>query len=174
MSLRTRVAVLVLSAAGVTTIANWEGFRDKAYLPTKNDRPTVGFGSTYNSDGTPVKMGQTITREAATKLLTTKANDVYAVAVKKCAPYELFQYEFDAYVDFTYNLGAGVFCNSRIPKYIAEQNYEAACKEMLKYNKQCTKLPNGTKSCIVLPGLDKRRKDNYEKCMGAQEPKENK
>ena len=40
MSLRTRVAVLVLSAAGVTTIANWEGFRDKAYLPTKNDRPT--------------------------------------------------------------------------------------------------------------------------------------
>lgn len=174
MSLRTRVAVLVLSAAGVTTIANWEGFRDKAYLPTKNDRPTYGFGSTYNSDGTPVKMGQTITREAATKLLTTKANDVYAAAVKKCAPYELFQYEFDAYVDFTYNLGAGVFCNSRIPKYIAEQNYEAACKEMLKYNKQCTTNANGIKSCVILPGLDKRRKDNYEKCMGTQEPKENK
>ena len=71
MSLRTRVAVLVLSAAGVYN-SYWEGFRDKVYLPTKNDRPTYGFGSIYNSDGTPVKMGQTITREAALLLTTSK------------------------------------------------------------------------------------------------------
>ena len=45
-----------------------------------------------------------------------------------------------------------VFCNSRIPKYIAEQNYEAACKEMLKYNKQCTKLPDGTKNMHCIAG----------------------
>ena len=47
----------------------------------------LGFGSTYNSDGTPCeKWGQTITREAATKLLTTKAM-MYMQPLLKNAPH---------------------------------------------------------------------------------------
>lgn len=54
---RSLVALLVLSAAGLVAIVSREGYTETAVIPTKNDRPTVGFGSTFHADGTPVRLG---------------------------------------------------------------------------------------------------------------------
>src|SRR3546814_1293220 len=64
---RTTVAALVLSAAGLVSIIADEGYTERAVVPTKNDRPTVGFGSTFRDDGSPVQMGDTITPAQAVK-----------------------------------------------------------------------------------------------------------
>ena len=48
---RTVVASLTLSAAALIGIAVSEGYTDRAVIPTKNDRPTVGVGSTLQVAG---------------------------------------------------------------------------------------------------------------------------
>lgn len=65
---RTAIAAMALSAAGLIALVSHEGFRDKAYVPVPGDRPTVGFGSTFNPDGTPVKMGDTAAPQKALRM----------------------------------------------------------------------------------------------------------
>lgn len=161
-TLKARIAVAAMSAVGIASVANFEGFRDKAYIPVPGDRPTIGYGSTYNADGSPVKMGETITKERAQILLKNTMTS-YEAAVKRCAPYNMYQYEFDAYVSFTYNLGEGRFCKSLIPKKLSEHDYAGACKEILRYD-----FYKGSR----LKGLTIRRKEEHDTCMGNKEPKE--
>ena len=54
---RIIVASLTLSASALIGLAVSEGYTDRAVFPTKNDRPTVGFGSTFHESGAPVQMG---------------------------------------------------------------------------------------------------------------------
>jgi lysozyme len=65
------------------------------------------------------------------------------------------QNEYDAYLDFTYNVGIGNFCHSTLNKKLNAGDYIGACKELLKWDKV-----NGK----ALPGLTKRRQEEYEKC----------
>ena len=65
---RTTVGALALSAAGLIALVSHEGYREKAYVPVPGDRPTVGFGSTFNPDGTPVKLGDTVTPQKALRM----------------------------------------------------------------------------------------------------------
>ncbi len=58
---RTPVAVMTLSAAALVGLLTHEGYTDRAIVPVQGDRPTVGFGSTFREDGSPVQMGDTIT-----------------------------------------------------------------------------------------------------------------
>lgn len=46
LPVRSLVAALALSAAGLIAIVDREGYTDAAVVPTRNDRPTYGFGST--------------------------------------------------------------------------------------------------------------------------------
>lgn len=148
---RVKVAGLSISAALLVAIAGHEGFRDKAYLPTPNDVPTIGFGKTQD-----VKMGDTTTVQRA--LISLLADtDKFAKAVQRCAPVPMHQHEFDAYVSLTYNIGEGAFCRSTLVKKLNALDYEGACREILRWNKQAGK---------VLPGLTKRRQAEYAQCMG--------
>ncbi|NNC10146.1 lysozyme, partial [Corallococcus exiguus] len=56
LPVRSLVAALALSAAGLIAIVDREGYTDAAVVPTRNDRPTYGFGSTVREDGTPVRL----------------------------------------------------------------------------------------------------------------------
>lgn len=58
--IRIAIASLTLSAAGFGGVAVDEQFRPTAYVPVAGDRPTIGFGSTFWFDGTPVKRGDKI------------------------------------------------------------------------------------------------------------------
>ena len=48
---RRVVGALAFSAAGFIGLVGSEYFTDRAVIPIKGDRPTVGFGSTYRDDG---------------------------------------------------------------------------------------------------------------------------
>lgn len=148
---RTNVAALVLSASTLVGIAVHEAYRPEAYIPVPGDVPTVGFGTT---DG--VKLGDKITVERALIRLLADASK-FENAVKRCAPVPMYQYEFDAYVSLTYNIGETAFCNSTLVKQLKAGNYAQACEEILRWDKFKGR---------TLKGLTKRRKEEYHKCLG--------
>jgi len=150
--MRIQVAALGLSAAALVGIAVQEGYRGEAYEPVKGDVPTIGFGTTEG-----VEMGDRITPERALVRLLKDANK-FEKAVKRCAPVPMYQYEFDAYVSLTYNIGEGAFCKSTLVKRLNAQDYKGACQEILKWDKFKGKS---------LPGLTKRRQEEYQKCLGS-------
>jgi lysozyme len=148
---RIKIAAIVLSASSLVSIALHEGFRSDAYTPVKGDIPTIGFGTTEG-----VKLGDKITPERALVQLLADASK-FEAAVKRCAPVPMYQYEFDAYVSLTYNIGEGAFCKSTLAKQLNAGNYEAACNEILRWNMFKGK---------PLPGLTKRRQEERNKCLG--------
>jgi lysozyme len=148
---RLVIASLSLSAAGLVGIANWEGFRDEAYIPVPGDKPTIGFGTTEG-----VKPGDSITVERALVRLLADANK-FEQAVKRCAPVPMFTHEFTAYVSLAYNIGESAFCGSTLVKKLTALDYEGACKEILRWNKFQGR---------VLPGLVNRREHEYKMCIG--------
>lgn len=153
---RALIAGLVLSAGGLIGIASHEGYREAAYVPVPGDVATIGFGSTTNKDGGKVALGQRTNPVAALKRLGEHI-EVFEDAVKRCAPVPMHQYEFDAYVSLTYNIGGQAFCKSTLAKKLIAYDYEGACKEILKWDKF-----KGNS----LPGLTKRRMEEYNACIG--------
>ena len=153
---RTLVAGLVLSAGGLIGIASHEGYREAAYIPVPGDVATIGFGSTTNKDGSRVAAGQRTNPVASLKRLGEHV-EVFEEAVKRCAPVAMHQYEFDAYVSLTYNIGSNAFCKSTLVTKLIAYDYEGACQEILKWDKF-----KGN----PLPGLTKRRMEEYDTCIG--------
>lgn len=157
---RTAIAAIVLSAGGLIGIASHEGYRETAYIPVVtaagSDVATIGFGSTTNSDGSRVAPAQRTNPVAALKRLGEHV-EVFEEAVKRCAPVPMHQYEFDAYVSLTYNIGGNAFCKSTLVTKLNAHDYEGACKEILKWDKF-----KGN----PLPGLTKRRIEEYNICIG--------
>ena len=131
---RTKVTLLVLSAAGLVGILVNEGFRQPAYTDTVGV-PTIGFGTTEG-----VKMGDRITVE---KALIRALTDVskFEGALKKCVKVPLSQNEYDAYIDFSYNIGSTAFCNSTLVKKLNREDYAGACAEISRWIKQPELIP---------------------------------
>lgn len=149
--IRPAATSLYLSAAVLVGIALEEGFTSKAVIPVPGDVPTIGFGTTEG-----VKRGDVITPERALVRLLQDA-DKFSEGVKKCASVPLYQYEFDAYVSLSYNIGTGAFCNSTLVKKLRTYDYEGACKEILRWDKFKGE---------PLKGLTHRRQREYKLCMG--------
>lgn len=148
---RTRIAALALSASALVGIVLNEGYTDTAVIPVKGDVPTIGFGTT---DG--VRMGDRITPP---KALARSLDSIkkYEGAIKNCVKVPLYQYEYDAYVDLTYNIGHGAFCNSTLVRKLNAGDYSGACTQILRWDKFHGK---------PLRGLTIRRKEEYNQCMG--------
>jgi lysozyme len=150
---RVTVASLTFSAAGLVGIAAWEKYRGDAYLPTPNDRPTLGYGETRG-----VKLGDKTTPERALARLLGSA-EAHADAVRECVHVPLHQHEFDAYVSLAYNIGTAAFCGSTLVAKLNALDYAGACKEILRWNRQAGR---------VLAGLVKRREIEFKQCMGPE------
>ena len=138
-------------AAAAALAAGFEGLRQSPYLdPRPNDAIlTVCYGHT----GPDIERRK-YSLEECTKLL--EADMLSAVQqVNKCHPDLPFGVQV-AFSDAVYNIGPKVACNSTASKYLSQGNYEAACKELPKWNKS-----NG----IVLPGLTRRRNKEMEICL---------
>lgn len=148
---RTSIASLCISAACQAGIAGYEGYRGEAYLPTKNDRPTIGFGETKG-----VRMGDKTTPERALVQLL-KSTEAHAGSIRPCINVPLYQHEWDAYVSLAYNIGTTSFCKSTLVKKLNAEDYAGACKEILRWDKQAGK---------TLPGLRMRRQGEYAMCIG--------
>lgn len=148
-----RTALAGLSVGGVALIGLLaaEGFRDTAYTPVPGDVPTIGFGTTDN-----VRMGQRI---EVVQALNRALIDVqkFEGAMKRCVTVPLHQYEYDAYVSLTYNIGEGAFCRSTLVRLLNKEDYNGACKQILRWDKFKGK---------PLRGLTIRREKEYAMCIG--------
>lgn len=129
---RTTIAALSLSAAALVGIALQEGYSDTAIIPVENDRPTVGFGSTFRPDGAPVQMGDTITPpQALARSLAHIQRDERGI--KQCVTAPLYQHEYDVMVDFAYQYGLATLCGSTMVRMANMGDYQASCLAYKRY-----------------------------------------
>lgn len=132
---------MIYSKAGLTLTEGFEGCRFLAYRDQVG-RLTIGFGHTSG-----VKEGDRCTPEEAEAMLV--ADEAWATAfVNHIVKVNLTQGEFDALVDFTFNLGSGNFQSSTLLKLVDQGQFELAAKEFEKWD-----LAGGK----VVAGLLRRR-----------------
>lgn len=149
---RMVVGGLSLTAAGLISIATWEGFKGEAYIPVPGDVPTIGFGSTEG-----VQMGDTISVPDALNRLEKDVR-VAEDAVRSCVTVPLTQGEMDAYTSLAYNIGKTNFCGSTLVKKLNAGDYQGACAELKRWV-----YVDGR----VVQGLVNRREAEYRRCIGA-------
>ena len=128
-------------------IKKYEGFKDKAYLCPAGV-PTIGFGSTMWTDGSRVRLGQTITMDGAQKLLA-----YYLVNVLHFIPENVNQNQFDSLCSFIYNVGVSNFRKSTLLKKVKENPERLDIRD--EFMKWTLARKNG--QLVQLPGLVKRR-----------------
>jgi GH24 family phage-related lysozyme (muramidase) len=164
---RRHVAAITVSAALFVSLLASEGYTDKAVIPVQGDRPTNGFGSTFNADGTPIKMGDRTTPVAAAQrsLLHIQKDET---GIKQCVFAPLSQAEYDLMVDFSYQYGVAKLCNSSMVRLANAGDYSGSCRGYLQYKRvagfDCS--TPGNKRC---PGVWTRSVERYQKCMEAQD-----
>ena len=127
---------------GLALVENSEGCRLTAYQDSVGVW-TIGWGHT----GLDVTEGLTITKEQAEEFLR---KDLAAAerAVNYYVVRTLTQHQFDALVDFVFNLGVGNFLHSSLLRFLNAGDLATADAEFIEWDKAGGK---------VLPGLTKRR-----------------
>lgn len=148
--MRLKVAALTLSASALVGIAGWEGYSGNAYQDIVNVW-TIGFGTTKGVKSTD--------KIDPVKALQRKLDDVkqFEGALKQCITVPLHQHEYDAYLSLAYNIGPTAFCNSTLVRRLNSQQYDLACREILRWDKAGGK---------TVRGLTLRREAEYRQCMG--------
>lgn len=164
-NLRITVAALGFSAVALVGLVAHEGYTDTAVIPIPGDRPTVGFGSTFKEDGSPVKMGdKTTPQKAIARTVSHIAKD--ETVLKSCVTAPLSQTEYDVLVEFSYWFGAKRACTTDVVLFINAEQYYNSCAAYLKYRraagKDCSILSN---KCS---GVWKRAQERNTKCLAAQ------
>jgi len=146
-----------LSDKGAEDLKGSEGFRSQPY-PDGEGVPTIGFGSTLYENGTRVTLKDApITKERALQIFKVTLKQ-YTSAVDKNVTVPLTQNEFDALVEFTYNVGVAAFKGSTLLKLLnAGAPKDQVAAQFLRWNKDEGK---------VVPGLTNRRKHESTKFLG--------
>lgn len=119
----------------------FEGCKLAAYRDSKGVL-TIGYGHTSH-----VYAGQTCTQADADRWLVQDIATAEA-AVNRLVTVTLSQHEFDALVDFTFNVGVGNFANSTLLHDIDSNNIAGAAAEFAKWD-YC--------GGVILQGLVRRR-----------------
>lgn len=132
-----------MSEAGLDLIRNSEGLRLTAYPdPASGGDPwTIGYGHTGG-----IRLGDSITEDQANDYLRQDVSK-FESGVASLAPVTT-QGQFDALVDFAYNLGLGNLKTSTLLLKHNSRNYTGAALEFSRWNKAGGK---------VMAGLTKRR-----------------
>jgi lysozyme len=146
-----------LDQAGYQLIQEFEGLRLKPYLCSAGV-PTIGYGNTVYPNGRKVTLKDApITKEFAEQMFHSTAN-LFAKDVSSLIKSKVNQNQFNALVDFAYNLGTdidaddipeGLGDSTLLKKVNRDPNDKTITNEFLKWNKA-----NG----IVNKGLTNRRK----------------
>jgi lysozyme len=125
------------SSAGLELTERFEGCELTAYQDSVGVW-TIGYGHT----GTDVHSGLTITEEQASILL---AADVAwaATCVNKSVKTTINQNQFDALVDFVFNLGCASLGQSTLLRLLNAGDFAGAAKEFLRWNKAGGKVVKG-------------------------------
>ena len=129
------------SRSGQDVIKQFEKLKLVGYMPTKDDVPTVGWGTT-RINGTSVKLGQKITVEHAQELFE-KDLAYFEKIVDSQVKVPITQGQFDALVSFCYNVGDGAFKNSTLLRKLNAKDYVGASEEFQRWTKQKGKVLRG-------------------------------
>jgi lysozyme len=129
------------SLKGLALTEEFEGLKLTAYQDQVGVW-TNGYGNTHN-----VVPGSTITLEKAkVDLMNNVQGAVYVV--NKVVTVPLTQGQFDACVDFVFNLGSGAFQSSTLLRELNAGNYSAASGQFPLWNHA---------GGVVVDGLTRRR-----------------
>lgn len=117
------------SIAGMELLKRSEGFRNRVYLDVAGF-PTIGYGHRLLH---PESFPNGITEPQAANLL---ASDVTGAeqAVGRLVKVPLSQGQFDALVDFCFNLGAGSLGASTLLKSLNAGRFDEAARELLQWD----------------------------------------
>ena len=139
----------------IRKIKEFEGLSLKAYKPVPTEKfYTIGYGH-YGAD---VKANQVITEKEAESLLRKDLEkfEAYVNKLDVCKK----QFQFDALVDFSFNLGTAALGRSTLLKYIRANKPEQYIREeFAKWVKSGGK---------TLAGLVKRRAWEADRYFGKQ------
>lgn len=164
---RISIAALALSAAGFIGLVQHEGYTSKAVVPIPGDRPTVGFGSTFKEDGSPVTMDDTVTPQRALRMsLAHIAKD--ELNLKRCVSAPMSQTEYDILVDFAYWRGSAGACRSEVVKAINRGDYVASCEAYLNLDSRRAAGKDCKDPLNRCRGVWLRAQDRHKRCMEAQ------
>jgi lysozyme len=118
-----------LSAAGLELIKRSEGFRSHVYNDV-NGFATIGYGHRLlGSESFPAGL----TEQQASEILACDVRDAEQ-AVERLVKVPLAQGQFDALVDFCFNLGAGRLASSTLLKILNSGRYQDAAEQLLRWD----------------------------------------
>jgi lysozyme len=118
-----------LSNVGLDLLKKSEGFRDHIYADVAGFR-TIGFGHRL---ATGENYPQGIDLSQAEKMLACDVA-IAELAVERLIRVPLTQGQFDALVDFAFNLGAGRLASSTLLSYLNAGKYDAAAWQLLAWD----------------------------------------
>lgn len=157
-------ALTAISALGVAFTASYEGWKAKPYYDSSKV-VTQGYGSTVKPDGSKVKItDRAIDKKTAMQWLNIHMTKDAAKFNKTLQAVKLSQEEYDLYMDFTYQFGAGAWSGSSMLRDLKAGQYVQACKSLLKWKNI------GKRDCSIKRnncyGVWTRQQARYQKCMG--------
>lgn len=117
------------SNAGMDLLKRSEGFRNNTYLDVAG-LPTIGYGHRLLCADS---FSNGIDEPQAANLLSCDVNSA-RFAVDRMVKVPLTQGQYDALVDFTFNLGSGRLAGSTLLKLLNAGNYDAACAQLLLWD----------------------------------------
>ncbi|SFS42050.1 lysozyme [Brevundimonas viscosa] len=139
-----------VSRAGIDLIHSFEGFRSEAYVdPGTGGLPiTIGFGSTTDEEGRPIKLGTVWSRERAAARFQMDLDRFAAGVLDALDGSPTTQGQFDAMVSLAYNVGLANFRGSTLLKMHKAGDYAGARQQFGRWNRAGGR---------VMAGLTRRR-----------------
>ena len=117
------------SAAGMELLKRSEGFSNRVYMDVAG-LPTIGYGhQLLHSNSFP----NGINEQQATNLLACDVRNAER-AVERLVRVPLTQSQFDALVDFTFNLGASRLAGSSLLQQFNKGRYDDAAEQLLLWD----------------------------------------
>jgi len=117
------------STAGLELLKRAEGFRNRVYLDVAGV-PTIGYGHRLLN---PESFPRGVEEAQAAAILACDVREAEE-AVQRLVKVPLTQGQFDALVDFCFNLGAGRLANSTLLKVLNGGRYEEAGEQLLRWD----------------------------------------
>lgn len=169
---RLAAGALVVAGLAVAQLIPEEGFERVAKPPIPGDRCTYGYGSTFHLDGTPVKCGESISRQAASDLLTATVRDRYEAGINACAgDIPMLAREKAILVRLAYQNGVSAVCGYSIIDHFRAGKYDAGCRSILTIDllqgRHCS-LPENRHRKDGCNGLMNRREKQVRQCLGTE------
>ena len=118
-----------LSCAGLELLKKSEGFRDRVYADIAGFR-TIGFGHRLSA-GETYPVGINLLQGEA---ILNRDIEIAEASVNRLVRSSLTQGQFDALIDFVFNLGAGRLASSTLLSYLNSGRYDDAAWQLLAWD----------------------------------------